>query len=151
MKTLFLIALLPAVAGAEPIELAKCPPAVKATIEQNSRGGVVEEVDSHSIGGQTLYVAEVELAGDLDLKIHVATDGALVKTREDVPVASLPEAVRKTVETRLAGGKTDDVEKEVAGSETRYHVEIEKVGAKDVHLVIDPEGKVVRESAGDDD
>lgn len=136
--------------GAE-IRLEDCPPAVQNTIRENSRSGKIDEIESFAIQGKTLYVADVDLAGNQDLKIHVASDGALVKTREDIPYAKIPEAVRKTVESKLGGGKVDDVDKEIAGKSVTYLVEIDRSGSPDIDLTIDADGKLLSETedAGD--
>ncbi len=146
--TLFSIALLSLAghAAAAEVRLADCPPAVQATIQQNSRDGRIDEIESYSIQGKMLYVAEVELSGDRDLKIHVAADGALMKTREDSTLTEVPEAVRKAVEGKLNGGVADDVDKETAGQTVTWHVEIDRKGAPDTNLTIDSEGKILTES-----
>ena len=149
MKTMILPFALVSLAGfanAAEVRLADCPPAVQATIQQNSRDGRLDEIESYSIQGKALYVAEVELAGDRDLKIHVAADGTLVKTREDATLAEVPAAVRTAVEGKLNGGVADDVDKETAGSTVTYHVEIDRKGAPDTNLTIDSAGKILSES-----
>lgn len=133
-------------AAAAEVKLADCPAPVQATIQQNSRDGRIDEIESYSIQGKMLYVAEVELAAGRDLKIHVAADGALVKTREDAALAEVPEAVRKAVEGKLNGGIADDVDKETAGQTVTYHVEIDRKGAPDTNLTIDSAGKVLSET-----
>ena len=149
MKTTLLSIVIASLAGhaaAAEVRLADCPPAVQTTIQQHSRDGRIDEIESYSIQGKMLYVAEVELAGDRDLKIHVAADGALMKTREDSTLAEVPEAVRKAVEGKLNGGVADDVDKETAGSSITYHVEIDRKGAPDTNLTIDSTGKVLSET-----
>ncbi|RYD60251.1 MAG: hypothetical protein EOP83_19830 [Verrucomicrobiaceae bacterium] len=133
-------------AAAAEVKLADCPAAVQATIQQNSRDGRIDEIESYSIQGKMLYVAEVELGGDRDLKIHVAADGALVKTREDSALSEVPEAVRKAVEGKLDGGIADDVDKETAGQTVTFHVEIDRKGAPDTNLTLDSAGKVLSET-----
>lgn len=138
-------------AHAAEVRLKECPAPVQTTIQENARGGHIDEIDSFAIGGKTLYVAEVELPGERDLKIHVSADGTLVKTREDAVLKDAPEAVRKAVESKLGGGKADDVDKETTGKIVTFHVEIERTGSPDLNLVIDSDGKIVSETeeAGD--
>ncbi|MES2659765.1 MAG: hypothetical protein V4689_14195 [Verrucomicrobiota bacterium] len=154
MKTTYLSIALISLAGhltAAEVRLADCPAAVQATIQQNSRDGRIDEIESYSIQGKMLYVAEVELAGDRDLKIHVAADGALVKTREDFSLGETPEAVRKAVEGKLNGGMADDVDRETVGQTATYHVEIDRKGAPDLELMIDSEGQILSEAEDTDD
>jgi len=127
------------------IRLADCPPEAQKTIQQNSRGGRIDDIESYSIQGKMLYVADVEFAGNRDLKIHVAADGALVKTREDITLADAPEAVRKAIESKLSGGKAYDMEKETGGDTVTYYVEINRKGSPDLDLTISSDGKVLSE------
>jgi hypothetical protein len=153
MKTSYLtiaIIALASHANAAEIRLADCPPAVQTTIQQNSRDGRIDEIESYSIQGRMLYVAEVELAADRDLKIHVAADGALVKIREDSAFSEVPEAVRKTVDSKLGGGLADDVDKETVGQTVTWHIEIDRKGAPDLELTLDSEGKILSETEDND-
>lgn len=138
-------------AMAAEVRLSDCPPEVQKTIRENSRSGKIDEIESFAIQGKTLYLAEVELPNDRDLKIHVNADGTLVKTREDSSLAEAPEAVKKAVEAKLGGGVADDVDKEVTGNAVEFHVEIERQGTPDLVLVIDESGKVLKEIEESDD
>ncbi|MES2438324.1 MAG: hypothetical protein V4584_04635 [Verrucomicrobiota bacterium] len=139
----------PAMAGEIP--LADCPAAVQATIRQNLRGGLLDEVESYSIQGKELYIAEVEFPDDRELKIHVAADGALIKIREETALAEIPEVVRKAIDSKLGDGTLDDVEKETVGRTVTFHVEIEREGAPDLNLVIDAEGGILSEVEDSED
>lgn len=150
MHTLVFCALV-APAGAKDVKLADCPPAVRATIEGNKRDGRIDEVDRYLIEGKTLYVAEVDLPGDRDLKIHVGADGGLLKTREDIALAEIPAAVNRVVTDKLADGKVDDVDKEIAGKTVTYHVEIDRKADADLKLVLAEDGKVLSETEEIDD
>ena len=54
------------------------PPAVKATIEQESAGARVEEVEKEREGGKTYYEAEIVKDGTTSY-IHVGEDGKVLK------------------------------------------------------------------------
>ena len=125
-----------------------CPAAVQATVEAHARGGHVEEVDFIAIEGKRIYIAEVELPRDIDLKIYVNGGGVLVKTREDIPLRAVPAFVRDAV--RGYGGTLDDVEKETAAGKVTWHVEIDRKGLPDLDLVLNAEGGVIGETEDDD-
>lgn len=131
------------------LSLHECPAAVQETIEANARGGRVEEVDLIAIEGKRIYIAEVELPRDIDLKVYVNGNGALVKTREEIPLRSVPAFVRSAVAEY--GGTIDDVEKEVAGGKVTWHVEIDRKGITDIDVVLNAEGGVIRETEDHDD
>lgn len=126
-----------------------CPPAVRATVEANARGGIIDEVDLIAIEGKEIYVAEVELPRDRDLKIYISGNGSLVKTREELSLRELPAFIRDVA--REYGGTLEDVEKEIAGGKVTFHVEIERKGMPDLELVMGAEGEVIRESEEHDD
>ena len=134
------------------IRLEDCPQPVQTTIKQNARDGKIDEVDSHVIDGKALYIAEVDLPSDMDLKIHVSGDGKLVKTIEDIPLSELPEVVRKAAEGVAAGnGKLDDPDKETADGQVTYHVEIDRALQPDLKLVIAEDGSVLKQTEDMDD
>ncbi|MCW1885099.1 hypothetical protein OKA04_10200 [Luteolibacter flavescens] len=133
-----------ATAGARDIRLADCPPAVRSTIEANARGGVIDEVDLIAIEGNEIYIGEVELPRDLDLKIYVSGSGTLLKTREDISLRSMPGFIREAVSKH--GGKIDDVEKEVQNGKVTWHVEIDRKGIPDLKVVLNAEGSVISET-----
>lgn len=138
-------------AHAAEVKLADCPQEVRATIQEHKRDGHVEEVEIYQIEGKSLYVAEVDLPNQRDLKIHVRADGALVKTREDSALAETPAAVRKVVDQKLAGGRADDVEKETTAGTVTYHVEIDRKGSPDLKLAIAEDGRIMAETEDTDD
>ena len=130
--------------GSREIALTACPPAVQKTVAEHARGGHVEEVGYIEIGGQALYVAEVDLERDRDLEIHVDASGKLIETREDVGMSDLPEAVRSTI--RNMGGRADDLERHVKAGTTTYHAEIDRTGRPDLDVAIAADGKVISQT-----
>ncbi|MCB1129581.1 MAG: hypothetical protein KDN05_00530 [Verrucomicrobiae bacterium] len=131
------------------IRLADCPPAVRTTIEANARGGQLDEIKLLVIGDRELYIAEVELVGDLDLDIHVRGDGTLVKTREDVPKEDHPRFAERLASEH--GGQLDDVDKELSQAKTTYHIEIDRRGQPDLDLITDEAGNVLSKTEDHDD
>jgi uncharacterized membrane protein YkoI len=131
------------------LHLNQCPASVQSAIEANARGGVIDEVDLISVEGKEIYIAEVDLPRDLDLKVYVSGNGSLLKTREDVPLGSMPAFIRDAV--REHGGTIDDVEKEIAGGKVIWHVEIDRKAIPDMNMVLNAEGGVISETEDADD
>ena len=138
-----------ATAHGRELQLGACPSAVQSAIEANARGGVIDEVDLISIESKEIYIAEVDLPRDLELKVYVSGNGTLLKTLEDVPLASRPAFIRDAV--REHGGTIDDVEKEIAGGKVTWHVEIDRKGIPDMNVVLNAEGGVISETEEADD
>jgi uncharacterized membrane protein YkoI len=153
IKTLIALAFTTGLASAQverrEIRLTDCPAAIQTTVEAHARGGAVEEVDLIAIDGKQIYIAEVDLPRDRDLKIYVSGNGALVKTREDILLSDAPEPVRSAA--LALDGSVDDVDKEVTGNTVTYHVEVDRHGMADLDVVLAADGKVLSqtEEAGD--
>ena len=129
-------------ASSKDIPLGKCPPEVQATIRNHAREGKIDEVESLAIEGRRMYIAEVDFAGDRELKIYVLANGTLLKTREEIVMADAPAKVKEAAEKLLsAGGKVDDVVKtrEADGKES-YEIEIKQKGEKEVKVVYSADG-----------
>lgn len=153
LKTLLVTGILslgfsPAAFADNEIRLDECPAEVRKTITENSRDGKIDEIDVITIQGKTLYVAEVDLPRDRDLKIHVAGDGSLLKIREDISLDTAPAAVRDTLEGY--GGRIDDLEMETAGNTTTFHADIEFSGQPDLEVTVATDGRVIREVEDND-
>ena len=97
-----------------------------------------------TIDGKTLYVAAVDLADDLDLKIHVSSTGTLIKTREDMRFADVPANVQEAAKKLVpAGGKVDEVDKEVADGKVTYEIEIVRPNAPELEVVFGSDGAII--------
>lgn len=143
---MILLPLLAASTLAGEIRLTDCPPAVRSAIEKNSRGGVIDEIESYTVEDRRLFIADIELAGDRDLKLHVSADGVLLKTTEEITMTEMPAAVKSTAETRAAGEQIDDVKMITEKKIVIYLVEIDRKAAADIKLEISVDGKILRET-----
>ena len=140
---------LPAVAGKIP--LASCPPAVRETIRENSQGGKIDKIKRIRIEGRTLYVAEVDLPNDRELKIYIAGDGGLIKTRQEIALADAPAPVRDAArKLAAAGGRLDDVDREVADGKTSYRIEIDRRHRPDLKIVVAEDGAILSQKEDHD-
>jgi hypothetical protein len=135
--------------GSREIRLADCPPSVRESISQHSRGGLVKEVSHFQIGNQACYAAEVDLPGSGDLEIYVDASGIIIETREETTLAEIPAAARSAVEK--LGGNPDDIVCHVKDGITTYHLEIERKGQPDLHVEIATDGHVVSQGQEADD
>lgn len=146
--TLVVVAILNAsIARADEIALSACPPVVQETIRKELKGGTLDEVKHLSIEGRSLYIAQVELSGDRDLRIHVGSDGRLLKTREEITLLEAPVAVQETVKRlQPTGSRIDDVDREVTDAKTTYRIEIDRPQARDINLHLAEDGTVISQS-----
>lgn len=154
MKSIIRLCLLFALAShavADEISLDACPEPVRSAVRQNERQGRVDEVKFYNIQGKELYVVEIELPTKRELKLHLSSDGTLVKMSEEILLSELPGEVRAVVEEKAQGGTLDDVEKETVGKVVTYRIEIERKQMPDVDLLLDAAGGILSEKEETDD
>lgn len=129
---------------AREIKLTDCPQPVQSAITSNTRDGRVDEIEMVQIQGKTVYIAEIDLKGEVDLNLHVSSDGKLVKTVEDIRLSAAPEAVRSAL--KALGGHVDDIDMITVGSTVTYDADVERHGQPDLDVVVSAEGKIIRQT-----
>lgn len=145
LLTLAVASLMPLASSlSKDVALADCPAAVQEVIRSNSRSGKIDDVKMITVDGRSMYVAEVDLPGDRDLKLHISGAGALLKVREDIPQSEAPAAVLEAAKKLVPeGGKIDDIDKETAGGKVTYEVEIDRPKTADLKVVFNADGSIV--------
>ncbi len=97
------------------VKMADLPPAVRSTVQVQSKGAVVRGLSKEVEEGNTFYEAELKTNGhNKDVLIDPA--GNVVEIEEEVAVASLPAPVRAAFEKRAGSGKILGVESITKGS-----------------------------------
>lgn len=133
------------------ISLNQCPPAVQETIQKNLRGGKLDGIEKKHYGDRSIYVADIDLPGltdDNELELHIAEDGKLLKSVEDIDLKNVPAAVRDAL--NAFGGKVDDLDRVETDGKVTYHAEIDREKDHDLDVVVTEDGKVIRETRDDD-
>src|SRR5713226_4580244 len=64
--------------GEQKVAIDQVPPAVKATIEQESKGGVVKDIEKLSQDGKTVFGADIVRNGN-ERESLIAEDGTVIK------------------------------------------------------------------------
>lgn len=72
----------PEVHTAETVAIYQVPPAVKATIDEQTQGGSVSGIEKRTRNGKTFYSASVLLNGQ-ERKLVIAQDGKLIADGAD--------------------------------------------------------------------
>ncbi len=85
------------------------PPAVRKTMEDNSRGAVLKGYTTEVEHGQRVYEAETTVNGR-SRDISVVENGTLMEIEEERPFSTLPEPVQTALKARAAGARIVKVE-----------------------------------------
>jgi uncharacterized membrane protein YkoI len=98
---LILVLLVVGVSGGRDISLAELPEVVRATIERETKGFEIEDIDRDNDDGKVVYEVKAESADGRRSEMVVAEDGSLITKDERLRGEDLPgliaEAVRKSV------------------------------------------------------
>lgn len=70
-----------ALAGQD-VTLDQLPPAVRATLEKETKGGSIKDIEKDREGGKEIYEVEFTLDGH-DWELDIAADGKLLEKRLD--------------------------------------------------------------------
>ncbi len=76
----------------------------------------------------------------------IATALTLTANARDIRFEDCPAGVRQSIEAKLEGGRIDDIESVILNGNTRYIVDIEGPGRRDLTLRLSPSGRILIES-----
>jgi negative regulator of replication initiation len=115
----------PAAAVEVPIEQSQkvkaLPPAVLKTVLAEGKGATVRNVlTEKDSSGATLYEVEMRISG-LTKDIVVGADGTLLVSEQQMKRASLPPAVRATIDKAAAGRKIRMIESVSKGARLEFY------------------------------
>lgn len=91
------------------------------------------------------YRIEFDL-GEVENEIWYSKDGAILKTKLEITATDLPAAVANTIKNNYPKYKIDEVEVTNENGAKIYEVELEKMFNKDIELVLDDKGTIIKES-----
>lgn len=124
-------------AADQKITLQNLPPAVKATVDAESKGATVKGISSEKENGKTVYELETLLNGRTrDLMIDAAGKVYLVEEQLDIDKA--PPAVKAALEAK---GKVVTLESVMENGKTRYDGQVQTKAGKKVAFEVDADGK----------
>jgi len=113
------------------VKMSDLPPAVQATVKEQSKGATIRGFSKETEKGKTTY--EVELTKNGRGKdVSMDTDGKVVEVEEEVAIGSIPEAARTAIEKGAKGGKILKVEAVSAGggAAQAYEAQVLKAGKR---------------------
>ena len=143
------------------------PPAVQATVRQQSGGTKITDIDREDRTGKAVYEIEFEKDGD-NKEIHVSEDGTVlpeeatgiaankdgvtttdadrtrVRTAMSPKFTDLPAAVQQTVQQHGAQSEIEDIDRESRDGKTVYEIEFRRDGPNR-EIVVAEDGTLVKQ------
>ncbi len=148
-----------AAATAMSTKLEDVPAAVRSTIQAQSQGRDIADIDRETHNGQTVYEVEFRQSGR-NAQLHISEDGTVVKSENTAMTSTTgkrakslfmgtqledtPSAVQDTIRREVADRQIVDIDKEVRTGRTVYEVEVKDTQGK-FQLHIAEDGTVVKD------
>jgi uncharacterized membrane protein YkoI len=121
------------------VKLADLPPAVKATVEAETKGATLKGLSKEQEKGKTVYELESLVNGRTrDLMIDSA--GKVYVVEEQLDVDKAPAAVKSALEAK---GKIVVLESVTEDGKTHYEGQVRTKAGKKLALELDADGKPV--------
>jgi hypothetical protein len=140
---LSLTAARPGVSQETTLQRADLPPAVERTVAVESRGATIKGFSKEVEGGKTIYEMALTVRGH-GKDISMDSTGAVVLVEEEVALASLPAAVRSSLQSRAAGGRITLVESLNRGGKlVAYEAQVTGKDGKKSEIQVGPDGKAL--------
>ena len=144
---LILVLVVVGVSAGEDVSLSELPQTVRATVESQTKGFKIDEIERDDDDGKIVY--EVKTDGDNDMTIKIAEDGTLLEREEELDAKDLPATILNSVKKMFGDVDFEDIEKGYrSGRGTIYKIEIEKDKLR-VDLEMKEDGTVVKKRVRD--
>jgi uncharacterized membrane protein YkoI len=121
------------------VRLKDLPKAVQETVDRETQGAILLNLSTEKIEGQTVYELETK-RGSYNRDLLIDSRGQVLEVEEELAVSSLPDAVRRVLETR---GRIIKVEALIRKGITSYEATLE-VGDKRSEVTIGADGTVLK-------
>jgi hypothetical protein len=129
-----------ALAQEKKIERKDLPPAVEKTVVAESQGATIKGFSQEKENGQLNYEAELTVNGH-SKDILIDPTGAVIEIEEQVPLESLPMAVKEVLQTKAGTGKILKVESLTKhGKLVAYEAVVQNAGKKK-EIQVGPDGE----------
>ena len=129
-----------ALAQEKKIERKDLPPAVEKTVVAESQGATIKGFSQEKENGQINYEAELTVNGH-SKDILIDPNGAVVEIEEQVPLESLPMAVKGVLQTKAGTGKILKVESLTKHDKlVAYEAVVQNAGKKK-EIQVGPDGE----------
>ena len=129
--------------GEKKIQMKNLPPAVQATVKEQSKGATIRGMAKEVEKGKTLYELELKVDGhNKDLMIDAS--GKIVSVEEQVALDTVPAPVKAAILKQAGKGKIVIIESITEGGMLVAYEAAIKTGGKSREVKISPDGKLIQ-------
>lgn len=124
------------------LDVKKLPPAVRQTVQDQTKGATIVGLDKEVENGRTQYELETKVNGH-SRDVIIGADGKVIEVEEEVEISSLAPAVQTEVKKSLGTAKVLSFESVTRGGTLAgYEATVEK-GGKESEVSMGPDGKIL--------
>lgn len=140
-------------ANAEKVRIEQLSTELRDKIRAHSGANPIEDIDRQTQAGKTVYEVAFKKNGahtelTFDEKGNLLTSGGKsALTSGKISFNELPEAVRKTLETRVKSGEINDVERLVKNGEATYEIGFKQGDQRQQELVLSQDGRILNDAS----
>ena len=122
-----------------PVKMGELPAAVRATVEEQSKGATIHGLSKEVENGKTLYEVELTVSGHAK-DVSMDETGKVVEVEEEVKLSGIPAPAKAAIEKGAGSGRITKVESVTQGSKlVAYEAQVTKAG-KHSEVRVDPNG-----------
>ena len=125
------------------VKMKDLPPAVQAAVKQQSEGATLRGLAKEVEKGKTFYEAELKVNGH-NKDVLMDTDGKVVSIEEEVPLSTVPAAVKAEIEKQAGKRKILFVESVTKDGAIAYYEAHVKSGVKSKEIKVGTDGKLMQ-------
>jgi hypothetical protein len=129
-----------ALAQEKKIDRKDLPPAVEKTVEAQSQGATIKGFSQEKENGQLNYEAEMTVNGH-SKDVLIDPQGEVVEVEEQVPLESLPMAVKEVLQTKAGAGKILKVESLTKHDKLVAYEAVVQTNGKKKEIQVGPDGE----------
>lgn len=131
------------------ITMDQVPATVQKAVAALASKTEIKNIEASDAEDTKVFEFDIEKNGKKS-ELAFRPDGRLFSTEEEIPLAEVPEAVRKTIAQKSRKAQAGIPEKIVQEGRVSYEIVIERKGKK-IEYTISPAGKITdRETVGKD-
>lgn len=129
----------------EKVSLDKVPKAALEAVKAKFKGAKLVGAVSEKDGDKVVY--EITLTHrELKIEVSVTPDGKIVSIERTLAAKDLPRPVAEAVHSKYPKSKYERVEEVREGDKTTYEVLLVTVDKKKIEVILDGDGKIVKET-----
>ncbi len=122
------------------LQLEDLPPAVRATVEAETKNATLKGLAKEKENGQTVYEVE-SLVNGRTRDLMIDTAGRVYEVEEQLDPARAPAPVKAALEAK---GQIVILEAVTSNGKTHYEGQVKTKAGKRVSLELDPDGKPIK-------